>query len=391
MPTLPTQVPRTEHYSVLLVEDDPGDAFLVQELLEEAGAPIALRWERDLGRAQTLLTEVDCVLLDLGLPDAEGLGALRRVLAHAPGQAVLVLTGLADEHRGAEAVSAGAQDYIVKGSLDGAQLARSVRYAVERRRAEESTRRLIHAEARAAENARLERGLLPMPVLTTTQVAVTARYVPAGGQALLGGDFYDVVETPDSRVHVIVGDVCGHGPDEAALGVCLRVGWRSLVLAGVPEGQILATLERLLASERRHDEVFVTLSQLVIEPDRRSAGLSLAGHPVPLLVGPAPRVLGDDADAPPLGVLSGVLPAPVRVALTPGEPILLYTDGLIEGRAGTDTGRLGIDGLLGIVAELHAAGTPAAELADRTLAAVQERHGGPMEDDVALVLVTPRS
>jgi len=373
---------------VLLVEDDPGDAYLVQELLEESGAAITLRWETDLARAQLLLNQVDCVLLDLGLPDAEGLGALRRVLAQAPGQAVLVLTGLADEHRGAEAVAAGAQDYIVKGSIDGAQLARSVRYAVERSRAEESTRRLIRAEARGEENARLERGLLPMPVLRTSEVTVTARYVPAGGQALLGGDFYDVVETPDSRVHVIVGDVCGHGPDEAALGVCLRVGWRSLVLAGVPDDHVLETLERLLSSERRSDEVFVTLAQLVVEPDRRSAQLSLAGHPVPLLAGAAPRALGEHADAPPLGVLTGVLPSAVRVALVPGEPILLFTDGLIEGRSGAGEERLGIDGLLTLLAEQHAAGTPDTELSDMLLAAVQAQHGGPLEDDVAVVLVS---
>jgi len=382
------QALRLEPYSVLLVEDDPGDAYLVQELLEESGAAITLRWETDLARAQLLLNQVDCVLLDLGLPDAEGLGALRRVLAQAPGQAVLVLTGLADEHRGAEAVAAGAQDYIVKGSIDGAQLARSVRYAVERSRAEESTRRLIRAEARGEENARLERGLLPMPVLRTSEVTVTARYVPAGGQALLGGDFYDVVETPDSRVHVIVGDVCGHGPDEAALGVCLRVGWRSLVLAGVPDDHVLETLERLLSSERRSDEVFVTLAQLVVEPDRRSAQLSLAGHPVPLLAGAAPRALGEHADAPPLGVLTGVLPSAVRVALVPGEPILLFTDGLIEGRSGAGEERLGIDGLLTLLAEQHAAGTPDTELSDMLLAAVQAQHGGPLEDDVAVVLVS---
>lgn len=373
---------------MLLVEDDPGDAYLVQELLEESGAAITLRWETDLARAQLLLNQVDCVLLDLGLPDAEGLGALRRVLAQAPGQAVLVLTGLADEHRGAEAVAAGAQDYIVKGSIDGAQLARSVRYAVERSRAEESKRRLIRAEARGEENARLERGLLPMPVLRTSEVTVAARYVPAGGQALLGGDFYDVVETPDSRVHVIVGDVCGHGPDEAALGVCLRVGWRSLVLAGVPDDHVLETLERLLSSERRSDEVFVTLAQLVVEPDRRSAQLSLAGHPVPLLAGAAPRALGEHADAPPLGVLTGVLPSAVRVALVPGEPILLFTDGLIEGRSGAGEERLGIDGLLTLLAEQHAAGTPDTELSDMLLAAVQAQHGGPLEDDVAVVLVS---
>ena len=61
---------------------------------------------------------------------------------------------------------------------------------------------------------------------------MVARYRPGRANALLGGDFYDVVETPDGTVHAVIGDVCGHGAAEAAIGVCLRVAWRSLVLAG---------------------------------------------------------------------------------------------------------------------------------------------------------------
>ena len=72
------------------------------------------------------------MLLDLGLPDASGLEGLRRLAARADGVALLVLTGLADEHRGAEAVAAGAQDYLVKGQVDGQLLTRAIRYAIGR-------------------------------------------------------------------------------------------------------------------------------------------------------------------------------------------------------------------------------------------------------------------
>jgi hypothetical protein len=140
---------------------------------------------------------------------------LRRSL---PGIAVLVLTGLADEDRGSAAVGAGAQDYLVKGQVDGHLLTRAIRYAVERRRAEAELRRLYAAELQAAENARLERGLLPQPHVTDPRLAVLARYRP-GGDALLDGDFYDVVETADGTLHMLVGDVCGHGPDGERLGV----------------------------------------------------------------------------------------------------------------------------------------------------------------------------
>src|SRR5690242_21912867 len=92
---------------VLLVEDDPGDAFLVRELLAEADAPIELATATTMAQALPRLREVDCVLLDLGLPDASGLNGLRQLLQEASGVAVCVLTGLEDEHLGIAAVAEG--------------------------------------------------------------------------------------------------------------------------------------------------------------------------------------------------------------------------------------------------------------------------------------------
>ena len=108
-----------------------------------------------------------------------------------PDLAVVVLTGLADEHMGEEAVGAGAQDYLVKGQVDGFLLQRVVRYAVERQRAEETQRQLHEARLYAAENARLERGLLPSPLLTDhAGCRQWPRGTRSGGQQmLLGGDF----------------------------------------------------------------------------------------------------------------------------------------------------------------------------------------------------------
>ena len=218
---------------ILLVEDDDGDALLVEELLAVSGAHM------DVVRAQTLadarredLGRVDCVLLDLDLPDAQGLAALHRLKAEAPDVAVLVLTGLDDEQRGIEAVAAGAQDYLVKGQTDGQGLSRAVRYAVERRRADEARQQLELARAHAEENARLERGLLPAPLVSDPRLRLSAHYRPGRRRALLGGDFYDAVQDEAGAVHAVIGDVSGHGPDAAALGVCLRIAWRTLVLGG---------------------------------------------------------------------------------------------------------------------------------------------------------------
>lgn len=96
-----------EQVRVLLVEDDDGDAFLVGELLREAGAGVEVQRVRLLAEARPLIRDAACVLLDLGLPDSEGLDGLRRLLRQEPDVAVVVLTGLADEYLGEQAVKAG--------------------------------------------------------------------------------------------------------------------------------------------------------------------------------------------------------------------------------------------------------------------------------------------
>ena len=97
---------------------------------------------RLLADARKLIRDAACVLLDLGLPDSQGLDGLRQLLRQEPDVAVVVLTGLADEYLGEEAVRAGAQDYLVKGDVTGKMLHRVIRYAMERRRWDEAQRQL---------------------------------------------------------------------------------------------------------------------------------------------------------------------------------------------------------------------------------------------------------
>ncbi len=263
---------------VLLVEDDDGDALLVEEELELSGARVDLERRRTLGEAASAgLQRFDCVLLDLDLPDAQGLEGLHELRELAPDLAVLVLTGLDDERRGIEAVGAGAQDYLIKGSTSGVLLARSLRYAVERRRAEHTQQQLSIAQLEARENARLERGLLPEPLVTDPNLTLASHYKPGRRRALLGGDFFDVVQTPGGTVHAIVGDVSGHGPDEAALGVSLRIAWRTLVLAGIEPEALLHHLQNVLTVERHARQVFTTVCMVSVDPARERATLRLAG------------------------------------------------------------------------------------------------------------------
>src|SRR3954453_13695105 len=140
---------------ILLVEDDDGDALLVEELLDISGARVEITRAATLAEAlRADLQAIDCVLLDLDLPDAQGLSALHRLKTDRADLAVLVLTGLDDDQRGNEAVGAGAQDYLVKGQIDGQGLARAVRYAVERQSADEARQQLEGARLPAGGDGR---------------------------------------------------------------------------------------------------------------------------------------------------------------------------------------------------------------------------------------------
>ncbi|HEX5204723.1 PP2C family protein-serine/threonine phosphatase [Paractinoplanes rhizophilus] len=377
-----------ERLRVLLVEDDEGDAFLVRELLSEAEAPFDLVVATTLGEAKTKMAGVHCILLDLGLPDAEGIDGLRKLLAVAGSAAVCVLTGRSDEHLGVAAVAEGAQDYLVKGQVDGVLLTRSLRYAVERKRADENAQRLREVELRQAESARLERGLLPQPLMSTEAVQVHTVYRSGRAMGLLGGDFFDVVQIGDDRLHVIVGDVCGHGVDEAALGVELRVAWRALVLAGVSDDQVLGSLEQVLMSERRAREVFATVATAVLDLPGNRATVRLAGHPPPVLLSGG---RAEPVDARP-GIVLGVRPKPApptELELAGDDwSLLMYTDGLIEGHTGVGAERLDVDGLCALLDEPAARGVPLPALPAWLVGQAEQANGGPLADDVAMLLIS---
>jgi signal transduction histidine kinase len=136
---------------LLLVEDNPGDAGLVRLALEEASGP---EWNFDLLRVERLSEAVealkqrsfDLVLLDLSLPDAHGFDTVVRMRNAAPMLPIVIMTGLDDQALAIEAMRKGAQDYLVKGRVDSAWLARAVRYAIERKRTETQINRQLQRQ-----------------------------------------------------------------------------------------------------------------------------------------------------------------------------------------------------------------------------------------------------
>jgi serine phosphatase RsbU (regulator of sigma subunit) len=271
--------------------------------------------------------------------------------------------------------------------VDGPLLARSIRYALERKRADEAARAAYEAELLTSENARLERGLLPRPVLRDDALRCVVRYRPGGRRMLLGGDFYDAIETGDGWLRAMIGDVCGHGPDEAALGVSLRIAWRTLVVAGYEPSGVLAALDEVLTHERSEPGLFVTMCDLAISPDRRSMRISLGGHHGPVLLQPDLVEVPVSARGPALGLVPGARWPVETIALPRDWTVMLYTDGLVEGRVGPTPDRLGTEGLLELLAPLHRQ-ADLHRIAEKVIGDAERLHGGPLPDDVALILLS---
>jgi len=196
--------------TVLLVEDNPGDARLILELLEDVQAQ-AFDLER-VGRLDHALSRlsrrgVDVVLLDLGLPDSQGLETFVRARRSAPEEPIVVISGLDDERLALEAVRSGAQDYLVKGRIEGHLLARVLRYAVERKRAElellareERFRALVEHSADAI-------ALLDRAGTITYATPSTERVLGYRAEQVLGRNAMELIHPDD--VAVVSGHLLG--------------------------------------------------------------------------------------------------------------------------------------------------------------------------------------
>ena len=177
-----------EGIRVLLVEDNPGDARLFQELVRDTGADrVKLEHVTRLSAALDRLSNdtFDVILLDLSLPDEQGLATLTRTHAHAPNVPIVVLTGLDDEALAVKAVRAGAQDYLVKGRVDGDLLIRSMRYATERARAVEALERREEHYRSLIENS--------LDLVSILNFDGTIRYASPSHERILGYPSEDLI------------------------------------------------------------------------------------------------------------------------------------------------------------------------------------------------------
>jgi PAS domain S-box-containing protein len=254
----------------------------------------------------------------------------------------------------------------------------------------EAERQLIEAEAQAEVHRRLQAGLLPSLSLGDPTVGLLTRYLPGTRRALLGADFYDALQLADGTIAILLGDVAGHGPEEASVAVALRFAWRALVLAGQGTVELLSGLDAVLVRERSSEELFATVACGWVSPDRGHLTLALAGHPSPLLIQAGTVEILELPRGPALGIYETDDPWPAATVPVSGAwTLLCYTDGLVEGLAAPGSAeRFGIEQLTRTAGHLLEERVGLDQLVDRLLQIVQDANGAQLADDVAILCLS---
>lgn len=390
----------------LLIEDNPGDTRLIEIMLAEASGDLfELEAVDRLGAGLHRLANggIGIILLDLSLPDSRGLATFLQLHAQVPEIPIIVLSGLDDTTVAVQAVQEGAQDFLIKGQVDGQLLARAMRYAIERKRL---TQQLAHyAEELRSKNSQLEADFnmareiqeifIPHQYPTFPQWVApeesafrfSQRYLPA---AAVGGDFFDIFAITGTTAGIFICDVMGHGMRAALITAIMRGLLEELMPVAADAGRFLTEINRSLhAILRRTREPFLATACYVLA-DAASGELrfSSAGHPSPLRVARGSGEVEtlrsyDPRHGPALGLFEKPTYPTCRAPLAENDLFLLFTDGLYE-LTNPDQEDFGQDRLMAAV-RAHAR-LPTEKLLDAILEDVQHfAHTDEFDDDVCLV------
>jgi serine phosphatase RsbU (regulator of sigma subunit) len=226
--------------------------------------------------------------------------------------------------------------------------------------------------------------LRPTDVTLPGGYSVGHLYRSATTAVAIGGDLYDWFRTDRGAFGVAVGDVSGKGMQAASRTAMTVHSLRAFALPGASP-HVAAKMLNTVVSGRVSSESFVTLIYVHVEPGSSDLGFVLAGHPPPIVMRrDAVEVLTAEADVP-IGVDASATFHLHEATLSPGDSMVLYTDGVTEARAASDGSLLETAGLVRLLTDLR--GGSAQQIADGVWQGVQDHTGGDTTDDVAVVVL----
>jgi PAS domain S-box-containing protein len=364
---------------VAVAHADPGRVGLVRELVtrwpSRLSDPFGMGKVVRSGEPEHFAEVTDGLVVQAAGGDAARLAALRELdprssltvpLQTVPGKIVGALTMVAAEsQRRFDAV-----DLAL-----ATELGRRCAVAVENAR--------LYAERDRIART-LQQSLLPPDLPEIDGVTIEARFRPAGEGIEMGGDFYDAFEAGEDAWAVTIGDVCGKGPDAAALTALVRYTLRAVTMHERRPEHALELVNRAIL-RNRNDDRFCSAVLAVIEnrPSGVCVELASAGHPLPLLLRPDGSVEAIGARGHLLGLWPDFEAEPLSIELEPGDALILYTDGVTDARAPERI--LDTDDLAELVR--GCAGAGAAVLAERIERTVSEGLAGEPRDDIAVLVI----
>jgi anti-anti-sigma factor len=354
--------------TILVVDDDPVVRRLVRKGLQIGGFGEALEAEDgEAAKAVLQEREVDLVLTDLLMPRLDGLGLIRWAAEHARGPLWIILSGVETFDVAVEAVRLGAFEFLSK-PVHIRQLQVAVRNALGQRQLErdrerlfkeleESHRRLIEKVRELEDKSEvirrdlqraevIQRALLPKEPPRLDGFSLQTFYRPG---RYVGGDLYNVVRVTDRHVALYVADATGHGVSSAMLSVLFD---RKLVLSDrgstqpLSPARVLASVNRAICEERIAPGLFLTAAYCLLDTVGGQAVIALAGHPPAFLRRSDGKLQAFPRTGPALGLSSTASYAEEWFSLEPGDRLLLYTDGLLEGARGGVAGRAWLEDAL---------------------------------------------
>ena len=330
---------------VLIVDDVPVNLKLLRAILQKAGHEVVEAPGGHDALARVRDSAPDLILLDVMMPGMDGYEVCS-TLKRDPGTAaipVVFISALGEVTDRIKGLEIGAEDYLSKPFDNGEvvarvkaqlRLRRLTRALEEQSRELSAKQRLIEEDLRAA--AEIQRALLPRSDLRVPGVATAWLFEPC---ATIGGDIFDVQALDGDHTAFYVIDVSGHGVPPALLtvsvsqalsldsGATLRLNADGSHSVASPV-EVLGLLDREYPIERFG--MFFTISYLVLRRSDGTLRYSSAGHPPPLLVRPDGEIRPLDEGGPIIGIGAGLDYEEGCVQLSPGDRVLLYTDGVVE-------------------------------------------------------------